>query len=317
MKPGSDKRAERGPLPSAAPPIPAGDPPALYADDPGEAERVERILASPSYEMAFEDFDFIMRHEMRPVRLQLELMKPEIVLRQHRIRSTIVVFGGTRISEPKVAQARVEALERERQEQGSSPDLEKRLAVAHRVRAKSRFYEEAREFGRLVSAAGQEGGPSDWVVVTGGGPGIMEAANRGAFEAGAKSIGLNITLPHEQRPNSYITPELCFQFHYFAIRKMHFMLRAKALVAFPGGYGTMDELFEALTLLQTRKARALPVILFGREFWENAVNLRYLADEGTISEDDLRLFRFAETAAEAWDIIQRYHAARRAGKVPH
>jgi uncharacterized protein (TIGR00730 family) len=279
--------------------------------DAGEEARIQAILRSPSYRMAFEDPDFIMRHEMRPARLQLELMKPEIALRQHRIRSTVVVFGGTRIVEPAVARARIAELERDIAAHGSDPQRARRLAVAQRVLAKSRYYDEAREFGRLVSQGGQDGGAAEYVVVTGGGPGIMEAANRGAFDIGAKSIGFNITLPFEQQPNSYITPELCFQFHYFAVRKMHFMLRAKALVAFPGGYGTMDELFEALTLLQTHKARALPVILFGREFWDHAVDLRYLADEGTIAEEDLALFRFADTAAEAWEMIQRYHANRR------
>ena len=290
------------------PAVPAGEPPALYASDPDEPQRLARLLDSPSYVLAFDDHEFIMKHDLRSVRLQIELMKPELSLRAHRIRSTIVVFGGTRITAPDVARARVEALEKERQEHGPSPELEKRLAVARRVLAKARYYEEAREFGRLASKLGQTAISRDWVVVTGGGPGIMEAANRGAFDVGARSIGLNITLPHEQHPNSYITPDLCFRFHYFAIRKMHFMLRAKALVAFPGGYGTFDELFEALTLLQTHKMRALPVVLVGREFWENAVNFRYLVEEGTISEEDLQLFRFAETAAEAWDIVQSYHA---------
>jgi uncharacterized protein (TIGR00730 family) len=277
-------------------------------EDAGAEERLRRILASPSYIPAFEDADFLMRHDLRSVRLQLELLKPELVLRQHRIRSTIVVFGGTRIVEAKLARRRVEALEAELAQSGATPDLEQRLAVARRILEKSRYYDEARELARLVTRSGQAGDECDYVVVTGGGPGVMEAANRGAFDAGGKSLGLNITLPMEQRPNSYITPELCFQFHYFAIRKLHFLLRARALVAFPGGYGTLDELFEALTLVQTRKMRALPVILFGRAFWDEAVNFEFLAQEGTIARQDLQLFSYAETAAEAWEAIQRFHA---------
>jgi len=277
-------------------------------EDAGATERLHRILASPSYTPAYEDVDFLMRHDLRSVRLQLELLKPELVLRQQRIRSTIVVFGGTRIVEEKLARRRLEALEAEIRQHGATPELARRLAVAQRIVAKARYYEEAREFARLVTRAGQAGDECDYVIVTGGGPGVMEAANRGAFDAGGKSLGLNITLPMEQRPNSYITPELCFQFHYFAIRKMHFLLRARALVAFPGGYGTLDELFEALTLVQTRKMRALPVILFGRAFWEEAVDFEFLAREGTIAWDDLALFSYAETAAEAWAAIQRFHA---------
>ncbi|UCE04151.1 MAG: TIGR00730 family Rossman fold protein [Candidatus Latescibacterota bacterium] len=278
--------------------------------DPEAVERVRRILDSPSYIRAYEDVDFLMRHDLRSVRLELELLKPELILRQHRIRSTIVVFGGTRIVEESLARRRVEALEQELQRSGTNAELERRLGVARRVLAKSRYYDEAREFARLVSSTCQTQGECDYVIVTGGGPGVMEAANRGAYDVQAKSVGLNITLPLEQRPNSYISPELCFQFHYFAIRKLHFLLRAKALVAFPGGYGTLDELFEALTLVQTHKMRALPVVLFGRDFWEKAIDFEFLAQEGTISWKDLDLFRFAETAAEAWEKIQAYHAER-------
>jgi hypothetical protein len=298
------------PVPEGLPRVPAPVPQGPHSDDPEESARIESILQSPSYRLAFEDIDFIMKHDVRAVRLQLELLKTELALRAHRVRSTIVVFGGTRIVEPSVARTRVSALEKERRENGADADLEHRVAVAKRVLAKSRYYDEARAFGLLVSKSMKSEGPQDYVIVTGGGPGVMEAANRGAYDAGAKSIGLNITLPHEQRPNSYITPELCFQFHYFAIRKMHFMLRAKALVAFPGGYGTLDELFEALTLLQTHKTRALPVVLFGQEFWEKIVNFQALAEEGVIAPEDLQLFRFAETAAEAWKHIQSYHAKR-------
>jgi uncharacterized protein (TIGR00730 family) len=279
--------------------------------DAAEEARVQRILRSPSYSLAFEDHDFVMAHEQRPVRLQMELQKPETILRLHQIKKTIVVFGGTRVVEPRDAERRIAALENEIATAGSSPALERRLGIARRVLAKAHYYDKAREFARLVSESRRRG-ETDYVVVTGGGPGIMEAANRGAHDVGAESIGLNITLPLEQRPNSYITPELCFQFHYFAIRKMHFLLRAQALVAFPGGYGTLDELFEALTLMQTGKTPVMPVVLFGREFWEGVLDLKYLADEGTISDTDLRLFHYTESAAEAWDHICQFHAERRA-----
>jgi hypothetical protein len=279
--------------------------------DPEEAARLERLLESPSYRVAFEDRDFLMRHDQRPVRLQLELLKPENVLRAHKIRYTIVVFGGTRIVEPQVAAARLAALEAERSRTPADPHHDRKLAVARRVVAKARYYDEARAFARLVAASRREG-ETEYVVVTGGGPGVMEAANRGAWDVGQESVGLNITLPQEQRPNSYITPELCFQFHYFAIRKMHFLLRAQALVAFPGGYGTLDELFETLTLMQTGKTRVMPVILMGRQFWEKAVDFQFLADEGVLADADLQLFQFAETAQDAWAIIRRFHGDRHA-----
>ena len=282
--------------------------PSASSADAAAAERLLRLLESPSYRLAYHDTEFLVQHDQRPVRLQLELMKPETILRQHDIRSTIVVFGGTRIVEASVARQRIAAIERDIAANGTSPERERRMAVAQRVLAKSRYYDEARRFGQIVSSQCQKDGRCEYVIVTGGGPGVMEAANRGAFDAGAKSIGLNITLPQEQHPNSYITPELCFQFHYFAVRKMHFLLRARALLAFPGGYGTIDELFEALTLVQTQKMRQLPVILFGREFWEQTLHLQFLADEGTIADVDLELFRYAETAEEAWEKIQRYHA---------
>ena len=221
---------------------------------------------------AFEDLDFLKREELRPVRLMLELMKPDMLQREAGVRSTIVVFGSARMSE-------------------NAP-----------------YYRVAREFARLVSQSCQIDGQCDYVVVTGGGPGVMEAANRGASDVGANSIGLNIVLPSEQKPNPYITPGLGFTFHYFALRKMHFMLRAKALVVFPGGFGTMDELFEALTLVQTGKVEHLPVVLVGRAFWEKALNFQHLLDEGMISTRDLNLFRYAETAEEAWGHILHYHA---------
>ncbi len=259
---------------------------------------------SPSYVKAYEDINFLNRNELRPVRLQLELLKTELGMQAHDIRSTIVVFGGTRILAPEDAEARVKAQEARARMSSNNPDVIRDLTIARNLLAKSKYYQEAREFGRLVSEAGQHNGGREYVVMTGGGPGVMEAANRGAFESGAKSIGLNITLPQEQSPNPYITPDLCFQFHYFAIRKMHFLLRAKALVAFPGGYGTMDELFEALTLVQTRKVVRLPIVLMGEEFWRKVVNFEQFVLEGTIDPEDAALFRFAETAAEAWEYIQ-------------
>lgn len=189
----------------------------------------------------------------------------------------------------------------------ANKELARRLAIAERVLAKSHYYEVAREFGRLVSATNKTANGQHRVVVTGGGPGIMEAVNRGAFDLSAKSVGFNISLPHEQYPNPYITPELCFNFHYFAMRKLHFLLRAKALVAFPGGYGTFDELFEVLTLVQTRKIKPIPVVLVGESYWRQAVNLDFLVDEGVIDQEDRELFWFAETAQEIWNGILHWH----------
>jgi len=261
---------------------------------------------SQAYIKAYEDIEFLNLDELRPVRLQLELLKPELALRKRRIRSTIVVFGGTRIVHPEEAKRRLGKAESAVAANPGEPRLAMRVEAARRILSKSRFYDEARSFAKIVSTDKRDNGDQDFVIVTGGGPGIMEAANRGAWEIGAESIGLNITLPHEQEPNPYITPELCFQFRYFAIRKMHFMLRAKALVAFPGGYGTMDELFEALTLVQTRKVPELPIVLMGREFWDRIVNFEEFVLEGVIDPDDIHLFKFAETANEAWDHIRTF-----------
>ena len=244
------------------------------------------------------------------MRLQLELLKPELILQEHNIRSTIVVFGGTRIVAAPEAKARVAELEGQLEARPRDLKLGQRLETARRILAKSKYYDEAREFGRIVSRNCQLNGQCEYVIVTGGGPGVMEAANRGAYDVGAKSVGMNITLPHEQHPNPYITPELCFQFHYFAIRKMHFLMRAKALVAFPGGFGTFDELFETLTLVQTLKVGPLPVLLFGREFWQSAVNFDFLAEEGVIDPADVGLFSFVETAEEAWKKIADFYRIR-------
>jgi hypothetical protein len=275
-------------------------------EDDLEALR-RRILASRTYRLAEQDLSLLARPELRPVRLLLELLKPELVLAEQGVESTIVVFGGTQIAEPAQAAARLAAAREALARSPGDPRLARAVARAERIAAKSRYYEAAREFARLVSSTCQVGGRCEYVVVTGGGPGIMEAANRGAFEAGAKSVGFNITLPAEQIPNPYITPELCFQFQYFAMRKFHFVLRAKALVAFPGGFGTLDELFECLTLRQTRRMQEIPIILFGRQYWDKVVSFQALADEGAIDDADLDLFRYAETPEEAWEIIRQFH----------
>lgn len=260
---------------------------------------------SKSYKLAFDDPEFLLRDELRPVRLQLEIMKPELIQQELGINATVVIFGGARIPDPETAKKRVQEEEVQLQREPFSDMATLRLSCAERVLAKSHYYEEARELARLItkSCTNRNDG-CNLIVSTGGGPGIMEAANRGASEAGGKSIGLNIVLPFEQAPNEYITPELCFQFHYFAMRKMHFLMRARALVAFPGGFGTMDELFETLTLIQTRKIKPLPVILFGKEFWSRAVDFDFLVQEGVIAPKDVNLFQMVEKAAEAWEIIE-------------
>jgi uncharacterized protein (TIGR00730 family) len=249
---------------------------------------------APAYRLAFSDEDFLCRDELRPVRLQLELLKPEMLLDEAGIESTIVLFGGARIPSPeKRESARTETL----------AEL-------------SRFYTETRTFSRLITERSMATGGTQDVIVTGGGPGVMEAGNLGALDAGGKSIGLNIVLPFEQAPNEYVTPELCFNFHYFAIRKMHFLMRAKAICVFPGGFGTLDELFEALTLIQTGRMERVPFVLFGRAFWEKIINWEALADAGTISEDDLQLFRFVETAQEAIDVIDNWDLHGKRGEIP-
>ena len=262
---------------------------------------------SPSYRLAYRDHDFLLKDELRPVRLQLELLKPELILKEHEIESTIVIFGGTRIPEPKVAYEQLAEAEAAAGKDPTEGCLARKARIAGSIAAKSRYYEEARKLASLISQTDRTSDHFNFVVVTGGGPGIMEAANRGAYDAGAKSIGLNIVLPFEQKPNEYITPELCFQFHYFAIRKMHFLMRAKALVVFPGGYGTLDEFFETLTLIQTRKIEPIPVLIFGREFWERIINFEALVEEGTVSPEDIELFQYVETAEQAWEIISRIY----------
>ncbi|MGZ8393949.1 MAG: LOG family protein [Nitrospira sp.] len=269
----------------------------------------QNAVTSSSYIPADRDIDFLQRDELRPMRLGLELLKPELIQAEQGIRSTIVVFGSARLLEPALARQALEQATAESHASPQDPTLQQRIAVAERRLALARYYDIAREFGRLVSATCQLDGQCEYVIVTGGGPGIMEAANRGAADASAKSMGLNITLPHEQHPNPYITPDLCFQFRYFALRKMHFLLRARALVVFPGGFGTLDELFETLTLLQTGKTRNITIVLVGQAFWERLINWPLLVEEGLIAADDLALFHFAETAQQAWDLIIRNHGA--------
>ena len=250
----------------------------------------------PAYRLAFRDTDFLLREELRPVRFQLELLKCEMLLEEAGIGSTLVCYGSARIPSPEAAAELVAK---------ASPE---KKAVAERLAAKSKYYEEAHKLGHIASSCGiVEKGMRQFVVCSGGGPSIMEAANRGAAEAGAETIGLNIVLPHEQAPNQYVTPHLAFQFHYFALRKMHFLLRAKAVAVFPGGYGTLDEFMELLTLIQTGKMRPIPILLFGREFWNRVINFEALAEEGVINHEDLKLFQWVETAEEAWAKVVEFY----------
>lgn len=249
---------------------------------------------SPTYRLAFTDEEFMCRDELRPVRLQLELLKPQLLLEERRIDSTIVLFGGARIPDPE----------------------HKHTARTETLAGLSSYYEVAREFSRLMTAKALESDNREYVIATGGGPGVMEAGNRGAHEAGGISLGLSIVLPHEQAPNQYVTPELSFNFHYFAIRKMHFLMRARAIGVFPGGFGTLDEMFESLTLIQTGRMKRVPFLLFGREFWERVINWQALADAGTISDEDLSLFRFVDSAEEAVDIIENWEPAPPRDMIP-
>jgi uncharacterized protein (TIGR00730 family) len=242
--------------------------------------------------------DFLLREDLRPVRFQLELLKPELLLDEARIASTFVFYGSARIPEPEKAEAFIAA---------ATTDSQR--AIAERLKAKSHYYDEARALARKASQVDRDPeGQRHFVVCSGGGPSIMEAANRGAADVGAESIGLNIVLPHEQFPNAFVTPELSFRFHYFALRKMHFLLRARAVAVFPGGFGTFDESFELLTLVQTGKVKAMPILFFGREFWERIVNFDALVEEGVIAPDDLNLFKFVESADEAWSHVCNHYA---------
>ncbi len=270
-------------------------------------ERIQAILTAPSYRLVEEDTEFLARDELRPVRMQLELLKPEIFFSEQNIHSTIVVFGGTQIVERSTAERRLRRAEEALKAFPNNASLAREVEVAKRILSKASYYDKAREFARIVATESKSESNHQYVIVTGGGPGIMEAANRGAYEAGAQSIGLNITLPTEQKPNPYITPGLCFQFHYFALRKMHFLLRAQGLVIFPGGFGTLDELLDALTLRQTDRMQEIPIILFGRDYWDRVVDFHFLADEGAIQDRHLELIQYTDEPREAWEMIRRFH----------
>jgi len=251
----------------------------------------------PSYRLAFQDDDFLLREDLRPVRFQLELLKTQLTLDEANIGSTFVMYGSARIPEPTRVPIVLEG--------AKTPEQK---AVAEKQAGLAHYYDEARKLARIASGVGlDEDGKKQFVVCSGGGPSIMEAANRGARDVGADTIGLNIVLPHEQAPNEYVTPHLSLRFHYFALRKMHFLLHARAVAVFPGGFGTFDEFFELLTLVQTGKTRPLPILLFGRDFWETVVNWQALAGYGVISPQDLDLFRFVETAEEAWAVVEEWY----------
>jgi len=288
-------------------PLPSHEPKSS-ADDLRAPERVTALLASPSYREADQDPDFLHSPDARGMRLQLDFAKADAALARAGIDHTIAVFGSTRTCEPHAAQRQLRRAREALVAAPHDPALRQRVAIAERVEANSRYYDIAREFAHLVAALPPEPGKGTLTILTGGGPGIMEAANRGAHDAGARNVGLNITLPHEQYPNPYITPELCFRFHYFGIRKLHFLLRARALVAFPGGYGTFDELFETLALVQTRKMAPIPIVLVGAAYWQRAFDVDFLVGEGVIDPEDRELFWFAESAREIWDGILRWYA---------
>ena len=270
-----------------------------WAELQAHADRGE-ALEPAAYRLAFADPEFMLRRETRGVRFQLELLKPDLELTEAGINRTVVVYGSARFVSPEVAAESLKAAQ-------ASGDAHA-IALAERATRTSAYYEQAREFGQLVARFGQTQTPEERMYIcTGGGPGVMEAANRGAHEVGAPSVGLNITLPHEQSGNRYITPNLSFKFHYFALRKMHLLMRARALVAFPGGFGTLDELFEVLTLVQTRKARPVPIVLFGRDYWSRLLNLDMLVDEGAIAPEDLALYEVVDTPEEAWEVIRAFY----------
>lgn len=274
-------------------------------------EMVKKLQEHHSYRLAFNDPDFLIQDDLRAVRLQLEYLKPQMVLEKHNVQSTIVVFGSARFPSPEQAALQLEKAEKELAAAPDSPTARQALQHAIKQQKNSRYYDDARTFSRLVTEHNVRHPEYSAMVISGGGPGVMEAANRGATDAGGQSIGLNIILPKEQQPNPYITPEFCFQFHYFAIRKMHFLQRARALVAFPGGFGTLDELFETLTLIQTRKAERVPIVLYDTAFWQKLINFDMLAEEGLISPADLDLIQFVDTPQQAWQVIQDFYQLKK------
>ncbi|MFT6268789.1 MAG: hypothetical protein ACJAVV_001604 [Alphaproteobacteria bacterium] len=277
------------------------------SEDPHIVNKLEAIVENSSYIPAIEDLSFLKGPNARGIRLQLDYLKPQVLLKKHGVEQTIVVFGSTRIVEPIAAQNKIDELSIALEKNPDNRNLIQKLAVAKRIQFNSKYYQVAREFADIVAKSGKGPEDSRLVIMTGGGPGIMEAANRGATEAKAKNVGLNITLPTEQFPNPYVTPELCIQFHYFAIRKLHFVLRARALIAFPGGYGTLDELFETLTLIQTRKISPIPVVLVGKRFWQRVIDIDFLVEEGVIDCEDRELFWYADTADDIWQSINNWY----------
>jgi len=277
----------------------------------GATERealLRAIEASPTYRLAHEDTELLASDDLRPLRLQLEMLKPERQLRRHKVQSTVVVFGSARLVPERQAREQLAALEQRSLALPADATLPAQMARVRKQLDYARYYEEARRFSEIVSRHFQQRQRRDFVVVTGGGPGIMEAANRGAFDAGARSIGLNITLAHEQAPNPFVSPELCFRFRYFGLRKMHFLLRARALVAFPGGYGTLDELFEVLTLVQTGKVKRVPIVLVGVAFWRRAIDFQFLVEEGFVNVEDIELFSVVETAEEIVAVLHEFYS---------
>ena len=268
------------------------------------SKNLNLIINSDTYKLAYEDIDLLCRNEMRGVRMLLEITKPDLILEENNILSTIIIFGGASITEESKTKEKIEDIKKLIKKNPSSVLNKRKLNRLENLLSMSHYYQSAREFSKLVSVNNQSKYSNSHVIVTGGGPGIMEAANRGAFEANCKSIGLNISIPNEQIPNAFITPGLCFKFNYFALRKIHFVMRSVAAVFFPGGFGTLDELFELLTLRQTGMKNKIPIILFGKEYWEKLINFEYLADMGLISDQNLNLFEYADSASEAWEIIK-------------
>ena len=275
-------------------------------DERSRHARQQRLKDLESYRLAFRDTDFLARSELRSYRLALEYAKPQLLQREAGVVSTIVVFGSARIPSPGRAEQLLGEAEEAVRQHPDDRTAEHRLEHARRMASLGRYYEEARRFAAMVSEQNSDAAPYEYVITTGGGPGIMEAANRGAYEAGMKTMGLNIEIPFEQTPNAYVSPELCFNFHYFALRKMHFLLKARALVIFPGGFGTLDELFDALTLIQTGKMPPIPIVMFGREYWESVVDFDALVRAGTVSPNDVALMQWADSAEDAWESIRGF-----------
>lgn len=286
--------------------------PKLSSEDPKALGLIKTIMGSPTYRVAELDSDFIASYEARGVRLELDYLKTELAMAKFGIKHTIVIFGSARIVEYETAMNRLHTIQKELNSNPKSKELLEQMHIAERMVEKSIYYDDARLLGNYIGKSGKSEEDCRVTLMTGGGPGIMEAANRGAYDVGAKSIGLNIKLPHEQYPNPYITPELCFQFHYFAIRKLHFLNRAKALVVYPGGFGTFDELFEILTLVQTHKTEPIPIVLVGESYWNKAINFEFLKEEGVIAPKDLEIFKVVENAEDAWKHILNWHEAKKA-----